>query len=94
MVGIVTNGTMAGVSTNGMMTGDLLDGTMVGNKRVTPSASSFSLGFFDLGARSSPKRFERVKMNLDTGSGSEHIPIELWSRWSSRRWKILSDCQW
>ena len=42
---------------------------------------------------SSPKRFEWVKMNLDTGAAGEHIPIELWSR-GSRRWKILSDCQW
>ena len=32
------------------------------------SASSLSLGSFDLGAMSSPKRFEWVKMNLDTGA--------------------------
>ena len=51
------------------------------------SASSFSLGSFDLGAMSSPKRVEWVKMNLDTES------MELWSKWS-RRWKILSNSQW
>ena len=43
------------------------------------SASSFSLGTFDLGAMSSPKRVEWVKMNLDAES------MELWSKWS-RRW--------
>ena len=32
------------------------------------SASSFSLGSLALGAMSSPKRFEWVKMNLDTGA--------------------------
>ena len=32
------------------------------------SAGSLSLGGFDLGARSSPKRFELEKMNLDTGA--------------------------
>ena len=32
------------------------------------SASSFLLGSLDLGATSSPKRFERAKMNLDTGA--------------------------
>ena len=32
------------------------------------SASSFSLGGWDLGAMSSPKRFEWVRMNLDTGA--------------------------
>ena len=54
------------------------------------SASSFSLGGLD--ASSSPKRFEWVNMNLDTGP-SEHIPIEFWSRMSGR-WKNLSDFQW
>ena len=43
---------------NGMMTGVLLDGTKVGNKTYDTSASSFSLGGLDLGATSSPKRFE------------------------------------
>ena len=32
------------------------------------SAGSLSLGSFDLGAVSSPKRLEWVKMNLDTGA--------------------------
>ena len=32
------------------------------------SASSFSLESFDFSAQSSPKRFELVKMNLDTGA--------------------------
>ena len=44
------------------------------------SASSFSLGGLDLGATSSPKRFEWVKMKLDTGAAVKHIPGELWSR--------------
>ena len=39
---------------NGMMTG------------VDTSASSFSLGCLDVSVTSSPKRFEWVKMNLDT----------------------------
>ena len=63
-VEMVTNGTMAGVLMNGMMTGVLLDGTKVGNKRI----SSFSLGGLDVSATSCPKRFEWVKMNLDTGA--------------------------
>ena len=50
-----------------MMTGVLLDGAKVGNRYDT-SASSFSLGGLDVGATSTPKRFERVKMNLDTGA--------------------------
>ena len=32
------------------------------------SASSFSLGFLDVSATTSPKRFEWVKINLDTGA--------------------------
>ena len=32
------------------------------------SASSFSLGHLDIGDTSSPKRFEWVKMNVDTGA--------------------------
>ena len=58
---------------NGMMTGARLDGRKVGKQTNDNSASSLSLGSFDLGAMSSPKRFEWVKMNLDTGGGSEHI---------------------
>ena len=92
MVGVVTNGTMAGVLLNGMVTGVLLDGTKVGNKRMTLPQAHFPLGGLDVSATSSPKRFEWVKMNLGAGC-SEHISIELWSR-RSRRWKVLSDCQW
>ena len=39
------------------------------------SASSFSLGRLDLGAMSSPKRFECVKMNLDTGAAVNTFPL-------------------
>ena len=39
------------------------------------SASSFSLGGLDLGATSSPKRFEWVKMNLDTGAVVNTFPL-------------------
>ena len=39
------------------------------------SVSSFSLGSLDLGAKSSPKRFERVKMNLDTGAAVSTFPL-------------------
>ena len=39
------------------------------------SASSFSLGSFDLGALSSPKRFQWVKMNQDTGAAVNTFPL-------------------
>ena len=39
------------------------------------STSSFSLGGLDLGAMSSPKRFEWVKMNLDTGAAVNTFPL-------------------
>ena len=39
------------------------------------SVSSFSLGSFDFGAQSSPKRFEWVKMNLDTGAAVNAFPL-------------------
>ena len=39
------------------------------------SASSLSLGSFDLGAMSSPKRFEWVKMNLDTRAAVRRCQI-------------------
>ena len=39
------------------------------------SASSFSLGGLDLGATSSPKLFEWVKMNLDTGAAVDTFPL-------------------
>ena len=73
MDGILTNGTMAGVLMNGMMNGVLLEGTKV----VNNSASSFSLGSLDFGAMSSPKRFEWVKMNLDTGAAVNTLPLNL-----------------
>ena len=39
------------------------------------SASSFSLGSLDVGATSSPKRFEWVNMNLDTGDAVNIFPL-------------------
>ena len=39
------------------------------------SACSSSLGGLDLGARSSPKRFEWEKMNLDTGAAVNTFPL-------------------
>ena len=39
------------------------------------SASSLSLGSLDLGATSCPKRFEWVKMNLDTGAAVKTCPL-------------------
>ena len=39
------------------------------------SISSFSLGSFDFGAMCSPKRFEWVKMNLDTGAAVNTFPL-------------------
>ena len=68
--GMVTNGTMDGVLMSGMMTGVLLDST-----KVDTSASSFSLGGLDVSATSSPKRFEWVKMNLDTGAAVNTFPL-------------------
>ena len=38
------------------------------------SASSLSLGSLDIGAMSSPKRIEWVKMNLDTGAAVNTFP--------------------
>ena len=62
-----------------MMAGARLDGMKVGIKRMTTPQAHFALGTFDLGAMSSPKRVEWVKMNQDAES------MELWSKWS-RRW--------
>ena len=59
---------MVGVMTNGMMIGARLDCMKIGSKPFYNSASSLSLGSFDLGAMSSPKRFELAKMDLDTGA--------------------------
>ena len=39
------------------------------------SASSFSLGSLNLGAKSSPKIFEWVNMNLDTGAAVNTFPL-------------------
>ena len=39
------------------------------------SGSSFSLGGLDVSATSSPKRFEWVKMNLDTGAAVNTFPL-------------------
>ena len=39
------------------------------------SASSFSLGGLDVSATSSPKRFEWVKTNLDTGAAPNTFPL-------------------
>ena len=51
---------------NGMMTGSVRwhEGW---EQTYDTSASSFSLGGFDLGAMDSPKRQQWVKMNMDTG---------------------------
>ena len=76
MVGMVTNGTVTGVSMSGMMSGALLDGTKVGDKRMDTSASSFSLGVLDVSATSSPKRFEWVSTNLDTGAAVNTFPLK------------------
>ena len=38
------------------------------------SADSFSLGSFDLGAVCSPKRFDWMRMNLDTGAAVNTYP--------------------
>ena len=60
---------------SGMMTGVLLDSTNVGNEACDTSASSFSLGGLDVSATSGPKRFEWVKMNLDTGAAVITFPL-------------------
>ena len=39
------------------------------------SASSFSLGGLDVSGTSSPKRFEWMKMNLDTGAAVNTFPL-------------------
>ena len=65
---------VAGVLMNGMMTGGLLDGTKVGTTYDT-SASPLSLGGSDVSATSRPKRFEWVKINLDTGAAVNTFPL-------------------
>ena len=64
---------------NGMMTGDLLDGMKVWKQTFDNSAGSFSLGSFDLGAMSCPKRFKGVKMNMDTGAAVNTFPLNFGS---------------
>ena len=78
---------------SGMMTGALLDGTKVGNKRMTLPQVHFRL---EIWISVPPVVRNGLRLGEDEPehrSCSEHIPIELWSR-GSRRWNILSDCQW
>ena len=67
---------MVGVSMNGMMAGVLLNGAKLGNKRMTLPQVHFHSGL-DVSATSSPKRFEWVKMNLDTGPAVNTFPLNL-----------------
>ena len=55
---------------NGMMTGVVLDGTEVGSKRMTLPQAHFQV---DVSA-TSPKRFEWVRVNLDTGAAVNTFP--------------------
>ena len=55
---------------SGMMAGVLLDGTKVGNKRMTLPQAHFRLS-----ATNSTKRFEWVRMNLDTGAAVNTFPL-------------------
>ena len=63
------------------------------------SASSFSLGGLDVSATSGPKRFEWVKMNLDTGAAVNTFPLNFGTgdgrfyRTASGRW-ILDGGAW
>ena len=75
IAGVVMNGMMAGVWMNGMMAGVRLDGTKVVDTTYDNSASTFSIKSVDLGAMSSPKLFEWVKMNLDTGAAVATFPL-------------------
>ena len=47
----------------------------LGRNVYDTSASSLSLGGLDVGATSSLKRFEWVKMNLDTGTAVNTFPL-------------------
>ena len=47
----------------------------LGYQTCDTSASSFSRGGLDVGATSSPKRFEWVKMNLGTGAAVNTFPL-------------------
>ena len=61
---------MNGVRTNGTKDWSLDEWNEDCEQTYDTSASSCSLGGLDLGATSSPKRFERVNMSLDMGSCS------------------------
>ena len=67
LTGTVLGLMMAGVSMDVMVTGVRLDGMKVGHEPVRIPQAHFHLEVFDLGAMNSPKRFEWVKMILDTG---------------------------
>ena len=73
-VPLIFLGTMVGIAMNGMMARLLMNGT---TKVYDTSASSFSLGGLDLGATSSQKWFEWMKMNLDTGAAVNTFPLHL-----------------
>ena len=77
---------------NGMMIGVRLDGIEGWDQTCDDSTSSLSLGSFDLGVMSSPKRFDWVKNEPGHRSCIEHMSIELRFRWSTRC-KVLSNSQ-
>ena len=52
-----------------------LDGMIVGIKLLTVPQAHFLWEAFDLGAVSSSKRFEWVKMNLDMGAAVHTFPL-------------------
>ena len=62
---------------DGVMTGVRAGWHDGGDQTYDNSSSTFSLGGFDLGATSSPKRFEWVNMNLDTGAAVNTCPLNL-----------------
>ena len=59
------------------MTGARLDGIEGWEQTYGNSQARFSQDSFDLGEMSSPKRFECVKMNLDTGAAVKHVHLTL-----------------
>ena len=78
------NGTMVGMVMNGTIAGTMDEwnddwssfGWHEGREQThDTSASSFSLGGLDVSATSRPKRFESVKMNLDTGAAVHTFPL-------------------
>ena len=68
---------------NGMMLGVRLDGTKVGTKLMTIPQPHLHLQVLilvlDVSAMSSPKQFECVKMNLDTGAALSTFPLNFGS---------------